>query len=165
MTPNIQTHNVAMTKGLADFVVVLGPNGKVQSQGSMSKALAHDSKLAEAAEEQAQMDSKAENTANNGEEGARKAAGKLMVEEEVAVGHVGWDASELVVRPVITVPRSPRPVKFYLASLSGRHPWIFWVSFMGFLTISSSLDNFQVWFLGYWAQQYETHTPSDVRAP
>ena len=82
-----------MTEGLVDFVVALGSNGKVQSQGSMSKALARDSELAEAAEEQAQLDSDERNV---DEETARRAAGKLIVEEEVAVGHVGWDASELL---------------------------------------------------------------------
>ena len=86
-----------MMEGLADFVVALGSNGKVHSQGSMSKALARDCKLAEAAEGQAQKDEikDAIDDDNAGGECARKAAGKLIVEEEVAVGHVGWDASEL----------------------------------------------------------------------
>ena len=154
-----------MTKGLADFVVALGSNGKVQSQGSMSKALAHDYKLTEEPPQIDQMDDAVDDD-GLGEAATRKAAGKLIVEEEVAVGHVGWDASERFISPSLTVPRfDHRQVRFYLASLGGRHPWFFWVSFMGFLTVSSSLDNFQVWFLGYWAQQYETHDASEVRAP
>ncbi|TFY56647.1 hypothetical protein EVJ58_g7510 [Rhodofomes roseus] len=116
------THNVAMTKGLADFVVALGLDGKISSQGTLSNALERDSKLAaEVAEEQALID-KTEEIIDDSR--SKQSSGKLVVEEEVAVGHVGWSA-----------------------------------------TISQSLENFQVWFLGYWARQYEIRNPSDVNVP
>jgi len=140
-----------MTKGLADFVVALGLNGSISSQGTLSNALKHDSKLAaEVAQEQALIDKTEENTNETqpNEVATVKSAGKLVVEEEVAVGHVGWSA-----------------MKVYLSSLGGTHPWLFWSLFVGILAVSQSLENFQVWFLGYWARQYALHDPWDVDAP
>ncbi|KAH9829694.1 uncharacterized protein C8Q71DRAFT_789576 [Rhodofomes roseus] len=140
------THNVAMTKGLADFVVALGLDGKISSQGTLSNALERDSKLAaEVAEEQALID-KTEEIIDDSR--SKQSSGKLVVEEEVAVGHVGWSA-----------------MKTYLSSLGGSHLWLFWTSFISILAISQSLENFQVWFLGYWARQYEIRNPSDVNVP
>jgi ABC-type transport system involved in cytochrome bd biosynthesis fused ATPase/permease subunit len=40
LTTHLQTHNVAMTSPIADFVVSLGSDGRILSQGTMSKALA-----------------------------------------------------------------------------------------------------------------------------
>ena len=46
-SPRIQqTHNVSMASPIADFVVALGTDGRVISQGSIASALEHDKKLA-----------------------------------------------------------------------------------------------------------------------
>ena len=61
MIGGLQTHNVAMASPIADFVVSLGTDGRVVSQGTLSKVLAKDDKLSkELAEERAEME-KAEN--------------------------------------------------------------------------------------------------------
>ncbi|KAF9808291.1 hypothetical protein IEO21_07904 [Rhodonia placenta] len=74
-------------------------------------------------------------------------SGKLIVEEEIAEGHVGWPA-----------------VKLYLANLGGRHQILFWIGCFGALFVSEIFDNLQVWYLGYWARQYEEHPANEVKA-
>ena len=95
LTPD-KTHNVTMASPFADFVVALGVDGRITSQGSIANALEHDSKLAaEVAKEQADIE-KAEETVDEqvpAEEPPKPDAGKLVVEEEIAVGHVGLQAS------------------------------------------------------------------------
>ena len=83
-----------MASPVADFVVSLGTDGRVVSQGTLSKVLAKDDKLSkELAEEQAEM-AKAENEVDGDEpdeEAApKKTDGKLIVEEEIAEGHISW---------------------------------------------------------------------------
>lgn len=90
-----QTHNVSMASPIADFVVALGTDGRITSQGSIASALEHDQKLAaEVAKEEAELEKAGatvdEQTPN---EAPTQDTGKLVVEEEVAVGHVGWQAS------------------------------------------------------------------------
>ena len=84
-----------MASPIADFVVALGTDGRITSQGSIASALEHDKKLAEeVAKEEAEIE-KAEATVDEHapNEPPKQDAGKLVVEEEVAVGHVGWQAS------------------------------------------------------------------------
>ena len=87
-----------MASPVADFVVSLGTDGRVVSQGTLSKVLAKDDKLSkELAAEQAEM-AKAENEVDSvepDEEAApKKTDGKLIVEEEIAEGHVSWASCE-----------------------------------------------------------------------
>ena len=94
----IQTHNVAMVSPIADFVVDMGSDGRIVSQGTLSNALAHDAKLLkELRHEQEEMEkAKQELDQETPEdENAKQAAGKLIVEEETELGHVGWDSSTL----------------------------------------------------------------------
>ena len=91
----LQTHNVSMASPIADFVVALGTDGRITSQGSIANALEHDKKLAaEIAKEEAEIE-KAEATVDElaTNDPPKQDSGKLVVEEEVAVGHVGWQAS------------------------------------------------------------------------
>ena len=93
----LQTHNVAMVSPIADFVVDVGSDGRILSQGSLENALAHDSKLLKEVEQETEELQKAEQEID-GEKAedanASSSAGKLVVAEEVAVGHVGWRTSE-----------------------------------------------------------------------
>ncbi len=101
LTPIIyrQTHNVAMVSPVADFVVDMGSDGRILSQGSLSSALSRDSKLLkEIQEEQKELD-KAEQEIDKVDDTekvdvAKQISGKLVVAEEVEEGHVGWKASE-----------------------------------------------------------------------
>ncbi|TDL15052.1 P-loop containing nucleoside triphosphate hydrolase protein [Rickenella mellea] len=78
------THNVALTSSIADFVITLGKNGKVADYGSISDVLEKDAKLRAAFEKEQAL---AENIEVD-KEGEEKAAGKLLVPEEKAIGSV-----------------------------------------------------------------------------
>lgn len=89
-----------MTSSISDFVVSLGTDGRIRSQGTVSEALAKDSVLMKELKEEKAALEKAEHTIE-GEEHAEEATdavktadGKLIVAEEIAEGHVGWPASE-----------------------------------------------------------------------
>ncbi|KAF8963030.1 multidrug resistance-associated ABC transporter [Flammula alnicola] len=121
------THNVALVSPVAKFIVSIGQDGAIKTQGmDIETSLASDPTLA--AEKEAPAD------------------GKLVLAEEIAKGHVTW-----------------KSLKLFLSGLGGDHPLIFlsfWIS--GYL-IANLVRAFQVWFLGYWGSQYETHHPSEVR--
>lgn len=90
------THNVALTRSVATFVVSLSSDGQIASQGSVSDALAKNKTLAHEVEEDIQLIEKSE--ADVDEETSvpppekPKPSGKLVMAEEVAVGHVSWSA-------------------------------------------------------------------------
>lgn len=87
-----------MTAPIADFVVSLGPDGQILSQGTMSEALAKNSKLREEARQEKEIEEKAAEDVDAphlDEEAPKKenkADGKLVVEEETAEGHISWQS-------------------------------------------------------------------------
>ena len=85
-----------MVSPIADFVVDIGSDGRILSQGSLSSALARDSKLLKEVEEEQQELEKADEEVDpdKPEDGpAKQSAGKLVVAEEIETGHLGWNAS------------------------------------------------------------------------
>lgn len=91
--PSTKSHNVALIRPIADFVVALGSDGRIASQGSPDKTLQHDSKLlAELSSEEVQLE-EAEQVLDKPELEAKDVQknGKLVVAEEIKEGHVGWD--------------------------------------------------------------------------
>jgi ABC-type multidrug transport system fused ATPase/permease subunit len=96
------THNVALAAPVAAFVVSLGADGRILSQGSVSDAVARDARLARDMDKgrKAMEQDDAEGGADLDAEAAPDSKGKLIVEEEVAEGHVGWDAFKLFVNAV-----------------------------------------------------------------
>ena len=91
----MQTHNVAMTGQIADFVVSLGTDGRILSQGTMSKALATNKALTKELEAGKLELHKAEEMVDGEAPEVREGkSGKLIVAEEVAEGHVSWSACE-----------------------------------------------------------------------
>lgn len=85
------THNVVLAEQVSDFVVVLGLDGKVTSQGSMSEALKSNSRLRRRAKKQSVEVAKAEDKIPSAEKSEKK-TGKLIVKEEMGVGHISWKA-------------------------------------------------------------------------
>ncbi|KAH9940070.1 uncharacterized protein BXZ73DRAFT_99070 [Epithele typhae] len=141
------THNVAMASPIADFVVSLGTDGRVASQGSFSKVIARDDKLLkEFTQEQAELAKADVDAEDLGAEGApKKSDGKLILKEEVSEGHVGWDALSL-----------------YLGSMGGRHNVLFWIAIVGFFVLCETFNTFDTFWLGHWATQYEENSPGEV---
>lgn len=98
------THNIALASPIADFVVSLASDGHILSQGTLSKALAKNKKLANELKEEVDELKKAEGEIDFEEpstdteaETKPKSDGKLIVAEEVAEGHVGWPARTSIV--------------------------------------------------------------------
>ena len=97
MLTNGQTHNVALAGPIAGFVVSMGSNGRIASQGSLAKVLASDSSLsAKLAEESKEIEKVEEqiDEAKPDEPAKTGGDGKLVVEEEIAVGHIGFPARQ-----------------------------------------------------------------------
>ncbi|KZS93246.1 P-loop containing nucleoside triphosphate hydrolase protein [Sistotremastrum niveocremeum HHB9708] len=141
------THNVAIASPVASFVVSLGLDGRVVSQGSMADALSHNKTLlADVAQEQQAIENAKENSdAPIVEAKEVKPDGKLIVAEEIAEGHISWQA-----------------LKLYLSSLGG---FKFWMAYVLGTLICDILSTVQTWFLGYWASQYEHRPASEVNVP
>ena len=99
LTSSLQTHNVAMVSPIADFVVDIGPDGRILSQGTLENALAHDSQLLKDIEHETEKLHEADqDTEIDGEKtedvNAQSSSGKLVVAEEIEEGHIGWAACE-----------------------------------------------------------------------
>ncbi|KAM5539772.1 hypothetical protein V8D89_006585 [Ganoderma adspersum] len=146
------THNVAMVNPIADFVVDVGSDGRILSQGTLENALAHDSQLLKDIEHETEKLREADQDAEiDGEKvedvNAKSSAGKLVVAEEIEEGHIGWAALLL-----------------YLGNMSTR-PLLFWLIYAAGYILRHSFTNVQSWWLGVWAAQYETTAPEEVHVP
>ncbi|KAK0465231.1 uncharacterized protein EV420DRAFT_1637381 [Desarmillaria tabescens] len=131
------THNVAMARPIANFVVSI-KNGRIASQGSISDALVHDALLVDETDQaQKAMDKVEEEIDSQLPPEEKKSDGKLIVAEEIEEGHIGLPA-----------------LKFFFSSLGGGHVWLFFASFIGGLAITEILNTVQTWWLGHWASQY-----------
>ncbi|KAJ7747233.1 hypothetical protein B0H16DRAFT_1692432 [Mycena metata] len=142
------THNVAMTSKIAGFVVSLGLDGRVRSQGSLADALSKDEVLAkevikdqeilEATEKEIDsLPATAVDSPPAALEEPKKKEGKLIVAEEIAVGRVGWNALAL-----------------YLRGMGGNHAIAFFVVLVLAIVATEVTETAQTWYLGYWASQY-----------
>ncbi|KAI0941922.1 hypothetical protein AcV7_002478 [Taiwanofungus camphoratus] len=139
------THNIAMAIPISEFVVSLGTDGRILSQGGLSNALAKDDKLAAAVAEEIKEIEKAEEEVDQIIPEVKQADGKLIVAEEISEGHVSWQA-----------------LKLFFTSLGGRHPVAFWFWLFGSYILSELASVIQIWVLGLWARQYEKHQSSEV---
>ena len=95
--PFTQSHNIALARPIADFVVALGNDGRIISQGSLDKALKEDDQLFEELKAEVDEMAKAEqevDASGKDEETLRPGDGKLIVAEEIGEGRVGWKARE-----------------------------------------------------------------------
>ncbi|KAF6764274.1 multidrug resistance-associated ABC transporter [Ephemerocybe angulata] len=144
----LATHNIALASPVAEFIVSVGTDGVATSRGKdIDAILASEPTLK--GEFQQDVEAKVE-----GEERAigasashkdKKAQGKLILSEEIKEGSVSWEALKLLVK-----------------SLGGNHVMLFlavWVASTAFQYIMIS---FNLWFLGHWSSQYETHPAEEV---
>ncbi|KAF8515052.1 ATP-binding cassette transporter [Hysterangium stoloniferum] len=131
------TQNVPMVASVSDFVVSLGTNGTIARWGSVDEVLKMDRRLLCQAAESVDISDKTPEPTVTGKK-IPKATGNLVVEENSALGNVGW-----------------HPLKLYLSNLGNIS---FWIVFIGGLVLSQACNSIASWFLGYWASQYE-HQP------
>ena len=158
------THNVALASPVADFVVSLGSDGRILSQGTLSKALAKNKKLANEMKEETDELKKAEGeidfeepTTDTETDAKPKSDGKLIVAEEVAEGHVGWPARTFLTYQlsILLWFANTILVKLYFASLGGEWSGLFWTAFLAGMILTPISETVQTWFLGHWARRYK----------
>lgn len=143
------THNVALAAPIADLVVSLSTDGTIASKGTVSEALAKNKELAaEVAREKEAISKVDEEVDAVPEPKLDSPDGKLTVAEDIAEGHVSWAA-----------------MKLYLLGLGGKHPMLFFVTYLSGMMLTHSLLVYQVYFLGQWAAEYEKHDSSEVSVP
>ncbi|KAJ7045853.1 hypothetical protein C8F04DRAFT_1066426 [Mycena alexandri] len=134
------THNVVMTSKIAGFVVSLGLDGRVRSQGSLADALAKDEVLAkEVIKDQEILDAteKEIDSLPAAVEEPKKKDGKLIIAEEIAVGRISWKSLNL-----------------YFRGMGGNHTVAFFVLLVSGIVVIQVTEALQTWYLGYWASQY-----------
>ena len=151
-----------MVNPLADFVVSLGTDGQIESQGSISDALSKNSELAEEVkheEEAMELDEDVDQT----ESVVEDAAGKLVVAEEIEEGHVSSAACEWFLRASSSVINFVIiAVRLFIDALGGKWPVLFWFQYITGSGCAELFDALEMWWLGYWAQQYAARDPSQV---
>lgn len=140
------THNIALTAGIAKHVVVLGRQGKVSAQGPVSDVLKKDSRLrAQVEKEREEVEEDIETKLDEDTEGkgdAKTSAGKLIVAEEKAMGRVEMAA-----------------IMLYVGGVGGP---LIWTLILGTRWVGALMMIFQVWFVGYWSNQYLKYPASEV---
>lgn len=136
-----------MTGSIADFVVSLGSDGRILSQGTMSKALATSKALTKELEAREMKLHKAEETVDGEVPEVREGkSGKLMVAEEIAEGHVSWSACESPHH--LHKPSLMSPVKLFFIGMGGSHPFLFWFTVLASLTLTETSLAIQTRYLG-----------------
>lgn len=143
------THNIPLAAPLADHVIALSKDGRVVSQGSINDALKASAELQALAQKERtaiEVEEKEGTDAVNddAETKDKTAAGKLIVAEEKAMGHVEWAA-----------------IKMFMDAVGGPLTWATMLVF-GVLAILGYI--FEPWFIGYWASQYDNRPASEVSA-
>ncbi|THU91650.1 ATP-binding cassette transporter [Dendrothele bispora CBS 962.96] len=148
------THNVALAEPIADFVVSVGSNGCVFSRKSVKEAINKDRSLQVEAKKDKEM---LERAGENIDPSAgvdptwdkanvdQPKSGKLVIAEEKETGRVSWAA-----------------VFLYINALGGKHYIFFNACFIITMFLSNLSINGQTYFLGYWASQYDDHSPNEV---
>jgi hypothetical protein len=134
-----------MASSIAHFVVSLGINGRVLSQGSVFDPVVQSRLLAAKAENVMEKPADEINFTEPKREIA-KGDGKLTVAEEIQEGRLSVQALNL-----------------FLASLGGSHPLLYWIAFLVLLFCKFFIYTFETWWLGFWASQYD-HS-SEVAVP
>lgn len=141
-----QTHNIALTAPIADFVVSIGLDGIPHNVGSdISAALESDPILAreaEAVQEEIELEKQVVDVVNKEEQ---KSDGKLILAEEIVQGRITWKA-----------------LKLFVHGLGGKYTSLFMTIWILGLVATHISMVFGVWFVGYWGSQYETHLPEQV---
>lgn len=147
------THNIALAAPIAAYVVVLSRNGSISAQGSVSDVLQTVTSLRtqmekEIEEETENIELEIEENGKDKEEtktdtvDAKKSTGKLVLEEEKAMGRVELKA-----------------IMLYVSSVGGS---LIWAVILGSRLAEQTFQLMQSWFVGYWSNQYATHPASEI---
>jgi ABC-type methionine transport system ATPase subunit len=157
------THNILLSRKVADYIVVLGLDGTIKNQGPIEEVLKRDRTLqVELAKEEEEIDQgeKKEDQKDDEETTkAKTAAGKLVVEEEVAIGRVAWSTCKPFDLTPVGQLNGNIVDRMFIDALGGK---LFFVRIIVSLTIQMCFPIISKAFLAYWAQQYEERPQEDV---
>jgi len=135
-----------MVTDIADFVVLLSNDGRIVTQGTAEEALRMNKNLLEEAVGSQEIVEKAKEDFNVASEPnvppTDYEASRLIVSEEVALGHVSWDS-----------------LKTYLTAMGGLS---FWTVALGGFFAAEVFNALGSWLLGYWSSQYNDRPPNEV---
>lgn len=138
-----QTHNVPLVAPVAGFVVSLDMSGQIVSQGSLNEVLSKNERLLKEMMEEQETLGKREEVADTLQaEKDTKTGGKLVLAEEMAIGHV-----------------SRKAMKLYYSNMGGP---IFWIIFILGMLLAKTMACVGSWLLGQWATEYEKRAPENV---
>ncbi|RXW20112.1 hypothetical protein EST38_g5743 [Candolleomyces aberdarensis] len=142
------THNIALARPITDYAVTVSPTGVVTGHGQdIFEALQAEPALHTEYEQEelaiAEDDLLIDKPVETWKE--KKASGKLIVAEEIQHGNVSWKA-----------------LKLFLEGLGGQHVALFFTLWIGGHILENSMASINIWFLGHWSSQYETHRPEEV---
>ncbi|KAJ6566068.1 P-loop containing nucleoside triphosphate hydrolase protein [Mycena capillaripes] len=138
------THNVALTRPIADFVVTFGSDGRVHGQDSIPELTKGDF-LTEQIRKDVKIQDKAQQETDLKTPATKPGDGKLIVAEEIQLGHIGGSA-----------------LKMYLSAMAGNYAAFYFVFFFGSLCLQQYSVVLKTWMLGYWAKQYDNHSAESV---
>lgn len=88
---------MALAGPIADFVVAMAPHGRIATQGSLARVLEDNYRLSKQMTEESKEIEEVEKEIDAVDLGAadhKSNGGKLILDEEIAEGHVGWSACE-----------------------------------------------------------------------
>lgn len=165
-----QTHNISLTSPLAEFVLSMGPNGRVKSKGHPSEVLPKDPELAEelaADSDGGELDESDDEVQE--EEAADPKEGKLVIAEEIAVGSVSWNACKFICQlsgcSIVHLRESNVTAdKLFLGNLAGALSFLFWIAYLGGEVFVELCDVLEMWWLAWWAGQYAIREHERVNA-
>lgn len=147
------THNIALTAPIAEYALVLNRNGKIAMHGNVADILKSNSRLRTQlerkplnidGESRSKLEgaSKGAKKSDRAEDSERKTAGKLVVEEEKAMGRVKRAA-----------------IMLYVNAMGGPLVWAGLIGTIWFSILSVTFSN---WFLGYWSSLYTVRPSSEI---
>ncbi|KAF9462732.1 P-loop containing nucleoside triphosphate hydrolase protein [Collybia nuda] len=139
-------HNIGIVAPISDFMVRLGRDGQIVSQGAVSDALERDVNLKLEIAKGAYMEKKAVEELGTPKTGLQNGMeDKLILEEEVAEGHISFTSGMM-----------------YFVALGGRHWILFWCFLITAMFLASALETLQPWLLGAWATEYQERPAEEV---
>ncbi|KAJ3543408.1 hypothetical protein NM688_g5857 [Phlebia brevispora] len=139
------THNIGLVGSIADFVVSLSSNGRIDKQGSVSDVLSIDPKATDDVVDDRDIGELVEVGADVKESSDTSKDGKLIVAEEVEVGRVSRSAMMLL-----------------WGALGGSWPALFWSQYTFVNILTEVSDTLEYWWLGWWASQYALRERGEV---
>ncbi|KAF7314597.1 ATP-binding cassette transporter [Mycena kentingensis (nom. inval.)] len=157
------THNIALTQPVADYIVTFGADGHISATGSISEISKRGSVAAQIQAGQDALDKKTEVIDPKVPEDnkPKSSDGKLIVAEEIEMGHISAKSRKLRASAFRLVLTSFL-VKMYLGGMGGKHPITYFTLFYFGLFLNQAFVAIRTWQLGYWAKQYDDRPASEV---